>query len=143
MPFRRALALITAALNLPFGYTLAIWSSAMIATDRFGTPSPVEVVTFLFGAIGAYLLLASISTRYLGPSTPVRMRKATLVNFFAVAAAAAVSIVVQFLPVAIAGFFVAGFTGTATYMLALAGLLWFTAWRTVQRWTASHDTLQI
>jgi len=47
MPFRRALALIAAALNLPFGCTIATWSSATIATYYFGLPDPLEVFAFL------------------------------------------------------------------------------------------------
>jgi hypothetical protein len=43
MPFRRALAILAIALNMPFGHTLATWSSATIASYYLGSPGPLEV----------------------------------------------------------------------------------------------------
>ncbi len=40
MTFRQALAQIAAALDLPFGYTLATWSAATLAVYYRGAPSP-------------------------------------------------------------------------------------------------------
>jgi hypothetical protein len=34
-PFRRTLALVVAAMDLPFGYTLTIWSSGAIVIGRY------------------------------------------------------------------------------------------------------------
>lgn len=124
---------MAAALNLPFGYTLATWSSAAIAADYHGTPRIGEVFAFLLGAVGAYLLIATISARHLGSVTPVRMRKATLLNVFSVVAAAAVSVVARLAQAPSVGFFVSGFTSTLVYLVCLAALLWLTSWRTIRR----------
>src|SRR5262245_36467621 len=47
MSFRRAMALVSAALNLPFGYTLSTWSAAALATYCFGLPHPTHVFAFV------------------------------------------------------------------------------------------------
>jgi len=129
MPFGKALSLVAEAVNMPFGYTLAVWSSATITSDRFGLPDLLEIFAFLFGAIGAYLALALPSAEYIGPTMPLKARRATLINVASVVAAILVTLVVRLAPFpsAWSGFLVAGFMSTLVYMLVLALLLWLHA----------------
>ena len=127
MPFRRALALMAIALNMPFGYTLATWSSATIASHYLGLPGPIEVFAYVGGGIVAYLAVALLSAPHLGPVNAVRMRRATMINVFAAIAAAVASVAVQVTHSPVIGFFAAGLTSTATYILSLAFLLWWSA----------------
>lgn len=53
--FRRVLGRTVVRINLPFGYTLTVWSAGAIASYRCGLPDPGEVYLFLLGAIAAYL----------------------------------------------------------------------------------------
>jgi len=133
MPYRQALAFIAAALNLPFGYTLSTWAAATLASHYFGPPAPLAIFAFLAGAICAYLTVAVVAAGHLKPVTPVRMRKATLLNVGAMIAAGAVSTVAPLAPSPLAGFFVAGLASTLVYMLTLSSLLWFGAWRVRHR----------
>jgi hypothetical protein len=125
MPFGKALALVASAVNMPFGYTLAIWASATLTIDRFGPPNLLEVFALLCGAVGAYLSLSLPSAGYLGPTTAMEVRKATLINVASLAVAITVSLAVRLAPFAWLGFLLAGFVSTAVYMLVLALLLWW------------------
>ncbi len=130
MTFRQALAQIAAALDLPFGYTLATWAAATLAAHHLGPPRPVEVFAFLAGAVGAYLGLALVTARLLAPVTPLRVRKATLANLappLAGAAAGLAAWLARPLGPPALGFLAAGCTGTLVYALALAALLWLGA----------------
>ncbi len=50
-PFRRTLALVVAATDLPFGYTLTIWSSGAIVIGRYGFLNVGEIFAFLLGGL--------------------------------------------------------------------------------------------
>ena len=126
MSFRRCLALVVAAMDLPFGYTLTIWSSGALAINRYGAPRVVEIFAFLLGAIGTYVVVASVVVADLGPVTPVRVRRSTLFNVFSIAAAIVVSGTTGLIDNAIAGYFVASLAGTLVYLFALATYNWLT-----------------
>jgi len=46
---------------LPYGYTLTVWGSGMIASSLRGSPSAWEATAFIAGALAAYGLLRWIS----------------------------------------------------------------------------------
>ena len=126
MSFRRALALVSAALNLPFGYTLTTWSAAALATYRFGLPHPTHIFAFIIGGTGAYLTVAALTVRFLRAINPVRMRKGTLLNIGALVSAGTVAAVIWPIPWPLLGFFMAGYVGTFAYALSLAAVIWLT-----------------
>jgi hypothetical protein len=127
MTFRKALALVSTALNLPFGYTLTTWSAAALATYRFGMPHPMDVFAFIIGGTGAYLTAAALTVRLLRAVNPVRMRKGTLFNLGAIIAAGVVVVAIQFESRPLLGFLTAGYLGILTYIFSRATALWLTA----------------
>ena len=132
MPFRQALASIVAGLDLPFGYTLTVWSSGAIATHYFGTPELLEILAFILGAVSAYITLGLVTARRLRSTTPLRMHKALLTNLGALVAAGLVLAVLQLIATPALGFLVAGAIGTLAYALALTLALWLSSARS---WT--------
>jgi hypothetical protein len=123
-PFRRTLALVVAAMDLPFGYTLTIWSSGAIAIGRYGFPSVGEIFAFLLGGITAYVTLALLSI----PPTPTAarlvVRRSTTLNVCAIVAAIAVSAIPGLMPFPYLGFFAAAGAGTLVYIVTLAAFNW-------------------
>jgi hypothetical protein len=123
MTFRQALALVSTAINLPFGYTLSTWAAAALATYRFGLPHPAHIFAFVIGGTSAYLTTAALTVRFLRAINPVRMRKATLFNLGAIIAATVVAVVLRFVPGPLLGFFTAGYLSTLFYALSLAAAI--------------------
>lgn len=123
MRYRQALALVSTALNLPFGYTLSTWSAAALATYRYGLPHPAHIIAFVVGGTSAYLTMAALTVRFLRAINPVRMRKGTLLNLGAIVTAVVVAIVLRFVPWPLFGFFTAGYLSTLTYALSLAAVI--------------------
>lgn len=122
--FRRALASVVAAIDLPFGYTLTIWAAGEIAIDRFGFPSIGNIFAFLVGGIIAYLSIAVVAMPDVSPRSPSTIRRMTLLNVCALVAAIAVSAVSHLISAPLLGFFVAASTGTWAYIVALAAFDW-------------------
>lgn len=124
MSFRRVLGRTVDLIDLPFGYTLTVWSSGRVALYRFGLPSILHIFYFVFAAIAAYLIGAEISTRREGEVRRVRSQAITLINVFAVVAAAAVTLVSHLTNNSALGYAAAGFVGTFTYILSISTLMW-------------------
>ncbi len=124
MSFRRVLGRTVNLIDLPFGYTLTVWSSGRIVLYGFGLPSVLHIFLFVFGAIAAYLLSAGISGGGEGEARRVRARPITLINVFAVAAAGAVTLVSHLTNNAVLGYTAAGFVGTFTYILSISALVY-------------------
>ncbi len=126
MPYRQALGDIVSRIELPFGYTLTIWSSGMIASSRFGSPTFVQVLLFVAGAIAAYLVCDWASYRFRRPVTDMRMSLPGTINVVAVIAAVAVAFVSRLMPSPEIGYPVAGFVATLTYILLITALFYVT-----------------
>jgi hypothetical protein len=123
-PFRRTLALVVAAMDLPFGYTLTIWSCGAIAIGRYGFPKVGEIFAFLLGGITAYVILALLSVRSAPTASRLEVRRSTTMNVCAIVAAIAVSAISGLVSLPYLGFFVAGGTGTLVYIVTLAAFNW-------------------
>jgi hypothetical protein len=123
MSFHHALAAIVAGLDLPFGHTLTVWSSAAITSHFFDTPHLPEILTFIAGAIGAYMLLGLLTAWSLQPVTPLRMDKALMANLSPLVAAGLGIMLLHIIPTAVLGFLVASGCSTLAYALALALVL--------------------
>ena len=122
--FRRTLALVVAAMDLPFGYTLTIWSSGAIAIGRFGFPNVGEIFAFLLGGITAYVTLAFLSIPPAPIASRLEVRRSTTLNICAIVAAIAVSAIPGLVSFPYFGFFAAAGAGTAVYIVTLAAFNW-------------------
>ena len=123
-PFRRTLALVVAAMDLPFGYTLTIWSSGAIAIGRYGFPNVGEIFAFLLGGITAYVILAWFSISPTPTAARLEVRRSTTLNVCAIVAAIAVSAISGLVSFPYFGFFAAAAAGTLVYIVTLAAFNW-------------------
>jgi len=132
MRFWQLLRQVVVSLDLPYGYTIAIWAAGAIAAMHFGPPQMLDIFLFVLGALISYLVLAlltrSASARGRSPS-PVR--GIALLNALAVIPAVAVSLLPNFIESRALGYFLASSLATLTYALSMAVLLWFAVafWR--------------
>ena len=110
-PFRRTLALVVAAMDLPFGYTLTIWSSGAIAIGRYGFPNVGEIFAFLLGGITAYVTLALLSIPPAPTASRLEVRRSTTLNVCAIVAAIAVSAIPVLAAIPYLGYFAAAAAG--------------------------------
>ena len=123
-PFRRTLALVVAAMDLPFGYTLTIWSSGAIAIGRYGFPNVGEIFAFLLGGITAYVTLAFLSIPPAPTASRLEVRRSTTLNVCGIFAAIAVSAIPGFVSFPYLGFFAAAAAGILVYIVTLAAFNW-------------------
>jgi hypothetical protein len=123
-PFRRTLALVVAAMDLPFGYTLTIWSSGAIAIRRYGFPNVGEIFAFLLGGITAYVILALLSIPPAPTASRLVVRRSTTLNVCAIVAAIAVSAIPGLMSFPYLGYFAAAGAGTLVYIVTLAAFNW-------------------
>jgi hypothetical protein len=123
-PFRRTLALVVASMDLPFGYTLTIWSSGAIAIGRYGFPNVGEIFAFLLGGITAYVILAFLSIPSAPTTLRLEVRRSTTLNVCAIVAAIAVSAIPGLVSFPYLGFFAAAGAGTLVYIVTLAAFNW-------------------
>lgn len=125
--FRRSLALTVAAMDLPFGYTLTIWSSGALAVAHYGVPRVGEILAFLLGGLAAYLAATWIAVAHFGTVTPARIRRSSSLNVFSILAAIVVSGLTGAIQTPLVGYFIAGFSGTAIYLLGISTFNWLLA----------------
>jgi hypothetical protein len=118
--FVHTLSRVVEFVDLPFGYTLSIWSAGALAVHRYGTPQVAEVFLFIGGAVGAYLVLLGISRRQIVGGIAVRVQLAALPNVLSLVSATVATLVTGAISVAPLGYLVAGFTATFVYLVALA-----------------------
>lgn len=122
--YRMSLARTVGAMDLPFGYTLTIWSSGALAVARYGVPTRGDVLVFLLGGLSAYLLATWIALAHLGAMTPARIRRSSSFNVLSIVAAIVVSGLTGVIQTSLIGFAVAGFTGTMVYLLGISLFNW-------------------
>jgi hypothetical protein len=115
-----AIARVTPALGVPFGYTLTVWSSGALATHSFGVPGPASVVTFVGGAVAVYLGFGAIGYASARPVQAVRARREVLFNAIPVVAAGVVTALDVAVDDPLLGWFLSGSVATALYIALLA-----------------------
>ena len=55
MNFGEAVAAVVQSIVLPYGYTLSIWSSGILAAFRYGAPKRVDPLLFVVGAVIGFM----------------------------------------------------------------------------------------
>jgi len=117
----KALAEVVSSAGVPYGYTLAIWSTGALSIGRFGIPNAREVFLFLAGGSLAYVLLAMFVSRG-RVVRATRAPAALLENVFAVPAVGVAYALGLFVGSASASFFLLPMAATVVYMLGLTVL---------------------
>lgn len=122
MTFPKALAEVVSKAGIPYGYTLAVWSTGALCIGRFGLPSAGQVFLFVAGGTVAYGGLALVVSRR-HVIRAVRPPAALWENVFAVPAIGATYGIDRFISSSEANFFVSPLAATLVYMLGLALLV--------------------
>lgn len=122
MPFWQILRQVVVSLDLPYGYTIAIWAAGAIAAMHFGAPQMLDIFLFVLGALASYLVLALL-TYSVGGHSPSPLRGIALLNALAVVPAVAVSLLPNYVASRELGYFLASALATLTYALSMALLL--------------------
>ncbi len=118
-----ALATVLRGSAVPYGYTLTVLSSHSIVSHSHGPPTVLDILLFVIGAIGAFVMLALASRRMAPrplPTAPVDLIRAGMVHVFAIGAAFGASALIALIP-GIAAWPLTAFTATALY-LSIASL---------------------
>jgi hypothetical protein len=74
--FRQNLRASVAASAAPYGYTLTVWSSGMVALTRLGHPALGDVLLFVAGSVSGFLAIevgayGSLQVRLTRPPPPL------------------------------------------------------------------------
>jgi hypothetical protein len=125
---RRHLAQVVNAAIVPYGYTLTVWSSGTLATERLGLPTLPSVLLFVAGAAVAFFLVGAIAhgsldLHLVAPTAPRSMGAWGAAQLLpAGLAILAVEAAVQIIT-ADAAWVVVGFLATSVYLVAAAAQL--------------------
>ena len=124
-----ALQTVIAGIAIPYGYTLAIWSSGALAIYRYGGFTARDILLFVSGAVLAYLVLdfslLFVDIESQGSATVVP--PIALANIVPMVSAIAMALLIKRLSSRALGFALSGFSATLVYTLVLTALVW--AWR--------------
>jgi hypothetical protein len=122
MGFRDMLNRTVKLINLPFGFTLTIWSSGAMAAYRYGLPNPPQALLFVSGAVGGYLVCAALSAHEQDSRVEIHIHNLALANVFAIVAAAVGGIVPALIGQAEIGYTATGFVGTVCYIACVSAM---------------------
>lgn len=121
--FASAVGRVTSILAIPYGYTVTLGAAALLSVARLGTPSEVEVLFFVVGAVLGFVVLAAIGRPHLAEEIPMRVPWLLVFNLFPIVAVLAVIA----LPVHLLGkgptYLLNSFIATTAYVLSLAALI--------------------
>lgn len=118
----RALGEVLGKAGIPYGYTLAIWSTGALCIGRFGLPRSTEVFLFLAGGTLGYAGLALLVTRG-SVLRATRPPAALWENVMALPAVLATYLLDQLVSAPGANYFLSPFTTTVAYFVGLAALV--------------------
>ena len=82
-----AIGRVTSILSIPYGYTVTLWSAGAITFTRLGSPSVLDVLLFVGGAVAAFVILASVGYDHLDGEVPMRVPWLVVFNVFPILAA--------------------------------------------------------
>ncbi|MGD9573041.1 MAG: hypothetical protein AB7V62_14240 [Thermoleophilia bacterium] len=122
---RPALRRVTLAAAVPYGFTLAIWGSGAVAVAEMGAPDILDVLLFVGGAIGAFVVIELVAHggRRVGDPGPPPAQVWTYAHLVSAGGAVGVTAAVVQLPLGAADWVLAGVSGCGVYLLATATAL--------------------
>jgi hypothetical protein len=133
--FAGAVGRVTSILAIPYGYTVTLGSAALLAVTRLGTPTELEVLLFVVGAVLGFVLLAGIGRPHLAAEIPMRVPWIVAFNFVPILAALAVLALPGDRLGRGPGYFACSFLATTVYVTCLALLV-----RAYGRWRGGHSS---
>lgn len=126
MSFLKTLSRVVSNIDLPYGYTLSVWSAGALSLYRYGIPTPWQIILFVSGATLGYLSPVVFVYPYVEKITvPLHIRKIALINVFSVVASLVSILVILLVQLRLLGWFLAGFVATLVYILCFSALLYF------------------
>ena len=125
--YRETLRAVTRASAGPYGYTLTVWSSGMIAIDRLGHPHLAGVLLLAVGGVAGFLAVETLAHGSLAervPGAPTARGQAFWANAHVLAIALAILAVwaVTAVTAAPIGWLLTGFLATSIYLAGNAAL---------------------
>jgi hypothetical protein len=132
-----AIGRVTSILSIPYGYTVSLWSAGALTVTRLGSPSALDVLLFAAGAVTAFVALAGVGRPHMDAEVPMRVPSVVVLNLFPILTALAVMVVPSGRMPRSLGYMANSFLTTATYILAVAGLVRIRSGRRKGRQTAS------
>ena len=123
---RHTLGQVVSAMDIPFGYTLTVWSAGVMAVGKFGFPSMWGVLSFVGGGIIAYVAIAVVAIPGMPGAAEVQRPRVAVANIVSLVAAVVAAGVSRLVSSPFPGFLVMGFAATLTYPLLLTLLTWLT-----------------
>lgn len=117
--FTRILGGVATNMDVPFGYTLTVWSAGALSIARYGSPTIWNVLEFVGGGVFSYLLIVAISVWHEGRARDHRPQVA-LINVSAIVSAIPAGIIPWLAISADLGFFATAFMTTLAYPFLLA-----------------------
>lgn len=121
--FAGAIGRVTSILAIPYGYTVTLSSAVLAAVIRLGTPSELEVLFFVVGAVLGFVLLAAIGRPHLADEIPMRVPWVIVFNLFPIVAALVVIAVPVYRLGRGPGYFSYSFVATTVYVLCLGAFI--------------------
>ncbi len=118
-----AIGRVTSILSIPYGYTISLWATGALTVRRLGTPSVLDVLLFVGGAVVAFVALAAMGRHHLDAEVPMRVPSLVVVNLSPIAVALLVVAIPAQMVGRPLGYFADSFLATAAYILSLAGLI--------------------
>ena len=113
-----ALATVLRGSAVPYGYTLTVLSSHSILSHSHGTPTVLDILLFVIGAIAAFTFLALIADRFSPRPLPTSrgdMIRAGSVHVFAIGSAFGATVVIGLIP-GIVAWLIGAFAATSLYL---------------------------
>ena len=115
-----ALGTIVAASATPYGYTVSLWSSGAILSDRQGFPGVGQVFLFAAGALAGFTLIGLIAHGRLWAATPLAPGPEGVItgvlHWFAVGVAVGAVALLALIPSSVV-WPLGSFTATTLYLL--------------------------
>jgi hypothetical protein len=123
MGFSEAVTTVVESIALPYGYTLAVWSSGMLAVRTYGVKHFWEIFLFVLGAVLGFLVFEIPVMTAVEDDYAVRIPSVTLFNVLPLGAVVVTSLFTRQIRRRHLGYFVSGASATVVYVLSLAVLM--------------------
>jgi hypothetical protein len=120
--YRRHLRTAVGSSAGPYGYTLATWTTGAVLTHAYGIPTALEALLFMSGAVLAFAMVGAAAFGGVNARFAHSPRRAALwgsFHFLSVGTAIGAAAFLTYLFTGPAGWLLAPFASTVTYLLVL------------------------
>ncbi len=120
--YRRHLRTAVGSSAAPYGYTLATWTTGAVLTHAYGIPTALDALLFMSGAVLAFAAVGVTAFGGVNARFAHTPRQAALwgsFHFLSVGGAIGAAALVTYLLAGLAGWLLAPFSSTVTYLLVV------------------------